>query len=260
MISNAQKKIVAIGGGEIGRPKEDGSGNYPDETIPIDKEILRLTGKKTASLLFIPTASNDSQGYFDVAKKHFLKVGFTSVNVLYLSDISLSKAQIRKTILSHDAIYVGGGNTLKMMMIWRKLGVDKILKQALDKGIVLAGLSAGSICWFNQGISDTRNFTNGTDELIKVTGLGFIEAIHCPHFDVEPHRQSDIKRMMKSSSKVAICLDNCAALEVIDNEYRITKSKATAEAHKVYWKNGKYYVEEIEASDSFMSLNGLLGK
>ncbi|MCL5113226.1 MAG: peptidase E [Patescibacteria group bacterium] len=251
-------KIVAIGGGEIGRPKEDGSGHYPVETISIDKEILRLANNKTATLLFIPTASNDSQSYYDMAKKHFLKIGFASVNVLYLLDKSpLTKTQIKETILSHDAVYVGGGDTLRMMTVWRRMGVDEILKTALDKGIVLSGLSAGSICWFNQGNSYS---TGGSNKLIKVTGLGFIDAIHYPHYDVEPYRQSDIKKKMVNSTKVAICLDNCVAIEVVGNKYRIIKSKSTAKAHRVYWKNSRYYVEELEESDLFRDIDSLLTK
>jgi dipeptidase E len=164
-------KIIAIGGGEVREPKEDGDGFYPTETTAIDQEILRLTEKKNPRLLFIPTASYDSVDYYERMKWHFTHIGFSEVNALYLSDKSLTKQEIEQTILSHDAIYVGGGNTLRMMNVWKKLGVDKILKQALDSNIVLAGLSAGSICWFNCGNSDSRKFTSGSDKLIKVTGL-----------------------------------------------------------------------------------------
>lgn len=254
------RKIVAIGGGEIGRPKEDGNGYYPDETIAIDKEILRLTNRTAPSLLFLPTASSDSRSYSDLVKKHFLNIGFASVDTLYLSDKTLSKQQVKDIVLAHDAVYVGGGNTLKMMKVWRKLGVDKILKQALDNGIVLSGLSAGSICWFSSGSSDSTNFTSGSNQLIKVTGLGFIDAVHCPHYDTEPHRQGDIKTKMMTSPKVAIALDNCAALEVIGDQCRIVKSKPTAKAHKLYWKKGKYHAEEIEATDLLLKLDGLLAK
>jgi len=238
-------KIVAIGGGEIGRPKEDGSGTYPVETTAIDQEILKLTDKKNPTLLFLPTASYDSAGYYEVVKKHFLQVGFESVDALYLSDKTLTSKQIEDEILSHDAIYVGGGNTLRMMMAWKRLGVDKLLKQALDKNIVLSGLSAGSICWFSYGSSDSRKFTSDSNKLIKVTGLGFIDALHCPHYDAESYRQEDLKRMMKTTSEVAIALDNCAALVVVDDKYRIITSKPVAKARKIYWKRGEYVVQEI---------------
>jgi len=140
------------------------------------------------------------------------------------------------------------------------MGVDKILKLAHERGIVLAGLSAGSICWFSYGNSDSRKFSSGSDKLVKVTGLGLIDALHCPHYDAEPHRQADLKRMMKTTSKVAIALDNCAALEVVDNTYRIIKSKPDAKARKIYWKKDKYFVEDIPASKSFSDISKLTQK
>ena len=252
-------KIIAIGGGEIGRPKDDG-GHYPIETTLIDTEILRLTNKKNPTLLFLPTASYDSQSYYEVVEKHFTKLGFSSVTPLYLSDKSLTKKHIEDTILSHDAIYVGGGNTLRMMNTWRKMGVDKMLKLAYERNIVLSGISAGSICWFNCGNSDSRKFSSGSDKLIKVTGLGFIDALHCPHYDTEPHRPADLKRMMKTTPKVAIALDNCAALEIVDGAYRIIKSKPSAKARKIYWKNDKYVIEDIPASKSYTDISNLTQK
>lgn len=254
------RRIIAIGGGEIGGPMKDGSGYYPVETGAIDKEIHRLTNKTSPSLLFIPTASNDSQQYLDTVRKHFLEIGFGSVDALLLSDASLTTERIRDAILSHDAIYVGGGNTQKMMMIWRELGVDSILKEALDQGVVLSGISAGSICWFSQGISDSERTVNDEKKLIEVDGLGFIDAVHCPHYDQEPHRQSEVKQRMSNSTKVAICLDDCTAIQIVGDEYRVIKTKPNAQAHKAYWKHGEYIVEEIAVSDTPKSLSSLLVK
>ncbi len=253
-------RIIAIGGGEIGRPKEDGSGFYPVQTTSIDKEILALTHKRNPRLLFLPTASYDSRDYSELVRKHFLALGFGSVEVLSLSDKKLTKQQIKDTIFSADAIYVGGGNTLRMMSIWKRLGVDIMLKQALDSNIVLAGLSAGSICWFNNGVSDSRKFSSNDTKLIKVTGLGFINALHCPHYDIESFRQLELKRMMKTTPGVAIALDDCSALEVIDGTYRIITSKPTARARKIYWKRGEYIVEEIARDANYKSIQELLKK
>jgi len=252
-------KIIALGGGEIGRPHENG-GFYPVETTSIDKEIIKQTGKSNPKLLFIPTASNDSEGYFQVVRKHFSKLG-CKVDVLYLIKDKLSKKQIEDKILSTDIIYVGGGNTLKMMTLWRKMSVDNTLRKAHKKGIVLSGLSAGSICWFKCGNSDSRKFTSSSNKLIKVTGLGLIDALHCPHYDAEEHRQSDLKRMMKTTSKiVSIALENCCAIEVIDNKFRIIKSKPNAKAYKIFWKGGKYFKEEIISKKEFKNLDTLLNK
>jgi len=173
------QKIVAIGGGEIGRP------GFPIETTSIDKEIISLSGKEKPKLLFIPTASSDSESYFEVVKKHFGKRLGCAVDVLYLLKNKHPKGEIEKKILNSDIIYVGGGNTLKMMKTWRKLGVDTILLKAYKKGIVLSGVSAGAICWFSFGNSDSLLFSKRNAPMIKVRGLGFINLLFCPHYDVE---------------------------------------------------------------------------
>lgn len=127
-------KIVAIGGGEVSAKS----------TLEIDKEIIAFSGKKNPKILFIPTASSDSESYYLTIKEYFNNLG-CSTEVLYLikDKENLTKKEIEIKIFSSDIIYVGGGNTLKMMTIWRKLGVDVLLKQALEKNIVLCGLSAG---------------------------------------------------------------------------------------------------------------------
>ncbi len=248
-------KIIAIGGGEIGRP------GYQIETLDIDREIINLTNKKNPKLLFIPTASSDSTGYAEVVENYFGKKLNCEVSTLYLLNSNLSKKQIEEKILSTDIIYVGGGNTLKLMTTWRKYGVDEILKKAHSKGIVLSGISAGSICWFNYGNSDSRKFTSNSSKLIKVKGLALISALHCPHYDVEKYRQIDLKEMMKKTPKiVSIALENCTALEIIDNKYRIINSKLEAKAYKIYWKNNQYFKEEILQKKEFQSLELLLLK
>ncbi len=245
------KKIIAIGGGEIGRP------GHPVETTKIDKEIIRLSGKKNPKLLFIPTASSDSSGYYQTIFKHFGEKLNCRTDVLYLINNKLTKKEIENKILKSDIVYVGGGNTLKMMMLWRKLNVDKILIKAYEKGIVLSGLSAGSVCWFKYGNSDSRSFNNPKADLIKVKGLGLIDALHCPHYDVEKNRKKGLKKMMEKTKEVAIAMDNCCAIEIIDDKYRIISSKKTANAYKVYWKDNKYYETIIKQVKEFKPLKEL---
>jgi dipeptidase E len=249
------KKIVAIGGGEIGKP------GYPVETTKIDKEIIKLTGEKSPKLLFIPTASSDSETYYNTVKKHFGKNLGCKIDVLYLIKNKLNKKEIENKILKSDIIYIGGGNTLKMMKIWKKTGVNKILINAYKKGVVMSGLSAGSICWFKYGNSDSRKFTNPNDaSLIKVAGLGLINALHCPHYDAETHRKNDLKKMMKKTSGVAIAIDNCCAIEIINDKYKIISSKKSANAYRVYWKKNKYYEEIIKQEKKLKPLHQLLLK
>lgn len=115
------KKIVAIGGGEIGRE------GYDIETLEIDREIIKLTNKKIPTLLFVPTASEDSEGYCETIYNYYGKKLKCNIEYLKLIKDKLSFAEIKRKINSADIIYVGGGNTLKMMTIWRNLGVDTLL-------------------------------------------------------------------------------------------------------------------------------------
>jgi len=249
------KKIIAIGGGEIGRV------GYPVETAEIDEEIIRLTGKAKPKLLFIPTASSDAPGYVEDVKRHFGGRLGCKVDALLLLREKLGKKTMTEKIMDADIIYVGGGNTLLMMKTWRKYGVDKLLKRAYRKGIVMAGLSAGSICWFRGGLSDSVG-KNKDDKINygKVSGLGFIKALHSPHYDFEKARPEALKRIMQKTFGVAIALENCAALEVLDDKYRIIISKPTAKAYAVFWKKGEYCKTEIKQVEEFQSLAEILKK
>jgi len=247
-------KIVAIGGGEIGRP------GYPVETTRIDKEIIILTGKKNPRLLFIPTASSDSESYYEVVKKHFGKRLSCKTDVLYLIKEKLAKKQIEDKVFGADIVYVGGGNTVKLMKVWRKMGLDKILKKAGEKGIVLSGISAGAICWCRYGLSDSRRFNNPNADFIKVSGMNLVNITYCPHYDSEPRRKPGLKKLMKKSSGVAIALDNCSAIEIIDNKYRILKSKTKANVYRVFWTNGKFHQDIIKQRKELRPLSEILSK
>jgi dipeptidase E len=249
------KKIIAIGGGEIGRP------GVKNETLAIDRHLIKSTDKIKPKLLFIPTASGDAEGYIDSANNYFGKRLGCDVDVLTLTKTTYTLKELKDKIFKADIIYVGGGTTLKMMKIWRKFGVDVLLKEAHSKGVVMSGLSAGSICWFSYGNSDTSRFgKNKTASMIKVKALGILPFLHCPHYDIEVGREESLKEMMKKTSGVAIAVDNCAAIEVIDDEFRILRSKPTANAYKVYWNKGKYYKEQIVVSKKLASLSQLLKK
>lgn len=249
------RKIIAIGGGEIGRP------GVKNETVAIDREIIKQSGKNNPKLLFIPTASGDAAGYIESVQNYFGKKLGCKIDTLELIAKKYSKKEIEEKILKTDIVYVGGGNTLKMMKLWRKLGVDVLLKKAANKGVVMSGLSAGSICWFRYGNSDSARFgKNKTASMIRVKGLDIIPALHCPHYDVEKGRDSSLKVMMKKNNGVSIAIDNCAAIEIVGNEYRILKSKKTANAYRVYWKKGEYNKEIVQADKKFNSLKDLLKK
>lgn len=244
-------KIVAIGGGEIGRPGK------PVETTRIDKEIIALSGKKKPKVLFIPTASNDWPGYVDIVKKHFGKRLGCKVDSLLLWNQKISKRKIREKILSADIVYVGGGNTLKMLQLWKKLGVDTMLKEAGEKGIVLSGLSAGAVCWFKEANSDSKKMIDPKADYIKIRCLNFVPLFLCPHFDKERDRKPSLKRMLKKSKGVAVAVDNCAALEILGDSYRVITSKPKASVYLCYWKGQKYFVRSLKGVKKLRPLSEL---
>ncbi len=251
-------KIVAIGGGEIGRPNNEG-GRYPIETRAIDKEIIKLTGKAHPKALLLPTASGDSKGYYSTFERYYGKMLGCDTDVLYLIKERPSKEEIRRRILSSDIVYVGGGNTLRMLKLWRRLGVDKLLEEAGNKGIILSGVSAGDICWFDYANSDSMRFgPKKKFKMIMLKGLGFIPLMSCPHYNVEKNRRGSLKRMVQKYGGVSIALDNCAAIEVVDDKYRIITSSPNARAYRVYRENGKVREETLPLDKQFRPLEELV--
>jgi dipeptidase E len=247
------KTIVAIGGGEI----------RTRGTAPIDREIIRLSHKKNPRLLFIPTASSDSERYWEHVQEyfgHFLKC---KTDALFLINERPSKESIQKKILSADIIYVGGGNTLQMMRIWRRLGVDKLLISAYENGTVLSGISAGAICWFDSGHSDSMSFFNPRKwEYIKVRGLGLINGTLCPHYNSMTRgipRRKDFRDMIQKTGGIGIAIENNCAMEFIDGRfYRVINSKAYSRAYRVYKSGGKVIAEQIRQERQLAPVESLV--
>lgn len=244
------KKIFAIGGGSL----------KTRSTLRIDKEIVKLSGLKHPRILFIPTASSDAENYWQIFKKYFEKLGCKTA-VLYLIKEKQSRAEIEKKIFSADIIYVGGGNTLKMMRIWRRFGVDRLLKKAYERGTVMSGLSAGSICWFESGHSDSMSFYDPKKwKYINVKGLGLIKGILCPHYDSHTKglpRRSRFKSMIKKIGGIGIAIDEDCAIEFIDDKFRVISSKPKASAYLVYRKQGKVSEHKIAKTAFFRPLSEL---
>jgi len=235
-----RKVIVAIGGRSI-RTKG---------TAAIDREIIRLSGKKNPKLLFVPTATSDSEVYWERVQEYFGGFLKCKTDVLFLIKERLSATQIRAKIEWADIIYVGGGNTLAMMRLWRRLGVDKLLKAAYERGTVLSGISAGSICWFDAGHSDSMSFYNPRKwNYIKVRGLGLVKGIHCPHYNSETRgvpRRKDFREMIRKTGGVGIAIENNCAIEFVDGRVeKVIRSKTYARAYRVVRRGGVVVGEQI---------------
>jgi dipeptidase E len=246
------KTIVAIGGGEI----------RTRGTAPIDREVIRLSHKKNPRLLFIPTASSDSERYWKHVQKYFGSFLKCKTDVLFLIKQQPSKERIRRQILSADIIYVGGGNTLQMMRVWRRLGVDKLLISAYENGTVLSGISAGAICWFDSGHSDSMSFYNPRQwEYINVRGLGLINGIHCPHYNSMTRgvpRRKHFRGMIQKIGGIGIAIENNCAIEFIDGRfYKVISSKTHSRAYRVYKSSGEVVVEQIRQEKQLTPVESL---
>ena len=245
-------KLVAIGGGEMAER----------ETLAIDREIVSLTGKDRPNALFIPTASGDSPEYWQSFREVYGQELGCETDVLYLLGVSPTTEELERMILSVDLVYVGGGNTLKMMRRWRKLGVDRVLNEAYRKGVVLSGLSAGCICWFSWGHSDSMAFYRSDSwRYIRVRGMGLIDALVCPHFDGESlgvKRREAFQENMRRSSRVCIAIDSNCAIEVVDGMYRVITSRAGASAYKLLGRGGELTTERIVQKEEYEPIDRLL--
>ncbi len=229
--------------------------NREPQTSLIDQSIVQQVNRKSPKVLFVPTASEDNVDYCKAFRNQYEKRLGCFVQELLLYRNRPSNKKIQMLISQSDIIYVGGGNTLRMMKLWRQLGVDKVLDKARKRGALLCGLSAGAICWFRQGNSDSRKFKDESNKtLIKVTGLNYADLLMCPHYDVEKHRQPALKAMMKTTQGVAIGLENCAALHIKDDQYRLLSSKKNKKAYLIYWQHGEYVKQALMPSDNFQSL------
>lgn len=249
-----KKKLILIGGGENGRP------GTKYETELIDKEIISLSNKKNPNFLFISHANKYPDIYFDVMKKIYGDK--FSCECIHLKRENLKNLKETEKLLNWaDIVYVGGGNTLRMVSLWKKTGFDKMILKIYEKGTVISGISAGGICWCCYGNSDSRKFKDDINKYVRVSGLGIIKILFCPHYNSEPKRQSELKRMMKTTKDVpGLAMDNGTAIEILDDNYRFLKSIKNAKIRKCYYKNKDYIMEELNISNDFKNIKDLYKK
>lgn len=228
-------KFVLIGGGE------NGHHNTQYETGIFDKEIVGLTGKKHPQFLFIGFANPYADDYYEVMKGIYggmYQCATEHLTERDTADNAVAQAKIQKA----DIIYVGGGDTLALMKKLGASGVDEMLVHAAGQDKVLCGVSAGAMCWCRYGQADSEE--SGP---VRATGLGLVDLLFCPHILTEPKRGDYLKDTMKQVQGIpAVALD-MAALEIVDDTYRILYPEHTARADRCYWKDGKYHEESIKS-------------
>lgn len=244
---HSMPKIVAVGGGGYeGRPAEK-----------LFAELVRLSGKRRPRMLLIPTAGHDRP---DVCERVFRAFGRQDARpdkLLLLTDPPPASTR-REKLGAADIVWVSGGNTLKMMRRWRHLGVDRLLAAALERGAVLAGSSAGAICWCDYGHSDSMADYHPDDwQYIRVRGLGYVPVTFCPHYS-EEGRQESFHGMIARHGGIGLAADEFCALVVIGRRYRILTTHRGAHAYRVTRRRGGVTVEPVAAGPSLRPLAELL--
>ena len=196
--------------------------------------VIALTKKENPRICFMPTASADNANIIlawyaaceDLQMRPYVQHSFVASYT--------EPKTFEENLLSMDAIVVAGGNTLNMMAIWKAQGIDTVLRKAYNKGIILAGGSAGSLCWFQGGTTDSR-----PKDLSIVKGLGFIQTSHCPHYHSEPLRKPlYFDNILKGKLNAGYAIDDLAGI-VFENEKYI-RSVAVDD------KSNTYYVSVID--------------
>ena len=182
--------IIAIGGGGFGRT--------PDNPI-IEKYILDQSQSSKPNICFFPTASAESKEYIDNYYKAFSQLDCNPTHISLFSRTPDVKSEIEKS----DIIYVGGGNTKSMLAVFEEWDINNFLLKAYNDGKILAGVSAGAICWFNQGITDSW-----ANELKVLDCLDIIPGCCCPHYDGEKDRKPSVMEFIKSDK-----IQSCIAIE-----------------------------------------------
>jgi peptidase E len=206
--------------------------------------MASLTGKERPRLCYLPTASADRDSgiirwYQNCAPLDVIPF----VQESFINSYSMDQSW-EEVFLSMDGIVVSGGNTLNQQAIWRAQGIDEVLRKAWDQGVVLGGASAGSLCWFEEGTTDSR-----PQELTKVECLGFLEGSHSPHYDAEEQRRPTYHRLILSGElKPGYACDNNAGIYFEDNEVRqAVRTREGANSYYVSVSGGRIVEERLDS-------------
>ena len=224
-----QQHIVAMGGG--------GFSMEPDNPL-LDDFVLGLTGVDQPDVLFLPTASGDSEDYL---LRFYRAFGGGRARPRDLCLFRREAEDLTELLCRQHVIYVGGGNTAHMLAIWRLHELDRALAEASRRGVVLCGLSAGSVCWFEGCVTDSFGPLQAMGD-----GLGLLRGSNCPHFDSEAGRRPAYHEAVGTGALPAgwACDDGCALHFVGGVLREAVSSRPGAGAYRVARGEGDAAVEE----------------
>lgn len=216
------RQLIALGGG----------GFLMEKSRALDRYFLAATGKPNPRICFIGTASGDAES---ARYKFYEAMATLACRATHLSLIQPPTADLAAFVMEQDAIYVGGGNTRSLLALWREWGLDTALRAAYARGVVLGGISAGMICWFEYGITDS---VPGT--LSPLACLGWLPGSACPHYDGEAQRRPAFHRLLgEGRIPPGVAADDAVALHFIDDALaHVVASRTGANAYRLHVEDG----------------------
>ncbi|MGI8460031.1 MAG: Type 1 glutamine amidotransferase-like domain-containing protein [Solirubrobacterales bacterium] len=227
-----KRQIVAFGGGGFSME----SGN------PLmDDYVLSLTGKQRPKVCFLPSASGDADHYVVRFYREFAGARAEASHIS-LFRRGRSAVDLREHLLAQDLIYVGGGSLVSLIGVWRAHGLDEILCEAWERGIVLCGLSAGALCWF----TDALSAYNGPPQ--RVEGIGLLPWSFTAHWDAEPERREEFERQLAAGMRPGYAADDGAALHFVGlSLHAVVGSKRGVTGHSLRLSESGVAAERIDA-------------
>ena len=234
-MSKDPRQIIVIGGG----------GFYRDPAnLRLERYIVQQAGLDSPRVAFVPTASGEPDHYVASFYSAFLSLGCRPSVLTFFK----RTPDLRSYLLAQNVIYVGGGNTKSMLAVWRDWGVPEMLREAWESGVVLAGVSAGAICWFEQGVTDS--FSDG---LRPMDGLGFVPGSCCPHYDGEPERRPAYHKLLANQEIAAgVAIEDWTAVHFSGVERsRVIAARAGARAYDI--RNVYGSVQEVSLPVEYLT-------
>src|SRR5271167_1255615 len=220
----AERHIVAMGGGGF---------SMKPRNRRLDDFVLSLAHRRRRPrVCFVGTASGDSDTYIRRFHEAFPP---SRAAATHLTFFERNVRDLRSFVMDQDVIYVGGGSSANMLAVWRLHGLDKVLRAAWNSGIVMAGISAGAICWFEDGLTDSF----GMPYRALNDGLGFVRGACCPHYDGEKERRPTLMRLIKRGFPSTLALDDGAAAHFVGTRLaEVVSSRPKARAFRVVLRKG----------------------
>lgn len=207
----------------------------------LDDYVLGLTGKSRPKVCFLPTASGDADHYIVRFYQEFAK---ERADASHLTMFRRDRAIpcVREHLLSQDLIYVGGGSLVSLLGVWKAHGIDEILREAWEAGVVLCGLSAGALCWF------TDSITSYYDAPEHVEAIGLLPWSFTAHYDSEPERRDEFHRLLSDGMRPGFAADDGAALHFRGVQlHKVVSSRPSAGAASLVRRAGRITESRLEA-------------